>query len=61
MSCEVHPLSLGLPGKHVTHVFSFIPWVTSREDEANISILLAGSPKVPEGEDLLLAEVGWIL
>src|SRR5882724_11832537 len=56
--CEVRPLSLGLPGKHVPHIFSFILWVTSREDEANIPILLVGSPKVPEGENLLLEEVG---
>jgi len=33
--------------------------VTYREDEANMPILLVGSPKVPEGEDLLV-EVGWI-
>jgi len=59
MSCEVWPLSLGLPGKHVPHIFSSISWVAYGEDEANIPILLVGIPKVPEGEDLL-AEVGWI-
>src|SRR5882672_4897039 len=60
MPCEVQPLSHGLLGELLPHVFSLISWVTSGEYEANIPILLMGGPKVPEGEDLLLEEVGWI-
>jgi len=34
--------------------------VTTGEHKANLPILLAGGQKLPEGEEVLLAEVGWI-